>query len=63
MVTDDQADEMAQAWTYAVLDALEAAEPEIRLEVARILCPAGFIIVPNEPEPSSDSDRATPATD
>jgi hypothetical protein len=44
----DQGDAMTKAWTYAVLDALEAADETTRLEIARILCPAGFVIVPTE---------------
>jgi hypothetical protein len=44
----DQSDAMTKAWTYAVLDALEAADETTRLEIARILCPAGFVIVPAE---------------
>ena len=34
-----------KAWTYAVLDAVEVADENTRLEIARILCPAGFEIV------------------
>jgi hypothetical protein len=41
-------DAMTKAWTFAVLDAAEAADDETRLEIARILCPAGFMIVPTE---------------
>lgn len=44
----DQGDAMTKAWTYAVLDALEAADETTRLEIARILCPADFVIVPRE---------------
>ena len=38
-------DAIKKAWTYAVLDAVEAADENTRLEIARILCPAGFEIV------------------
>ena len=38
-------DAMKKAWTYAVLDAIEAADENTRLEIARIFCPAGFEIV------------------
>jgi hypothetical protein len=38
-------DAVTKAWTYAVLDALEAADEHTRLEIARILCPEGFRIV------------------
>ena len=38
-------DAMTKAWTYAVLDALEAADENTRLEMVRILCPAGFEVV------------------
>ncbi len=48
MPNQDEADAVAKAWTYAVLDALEAADETTRLEIARILCPAGFVIVPTE---------------
>ena len=48
MANQDDLDAMTKAWTYAVLDAAEAADEETRLEIARILCPAGFIIVPTE---------------
>jgi hypothetical protein len=41
-------DAMTEAWTFAVLNAAEAADDETRLEIARILCPAGFMIVPTE---------------
>jgi len=44
----DEGDAMTKAWTYAVLDALEAADETTRLEIARIPCPAGFVIVPTE---------------
>jgi hypothetical protein len=44
----DQGDAMTKAWTYAVLNALEAADETTRLEIARIPCPAGFVIVPTE---------------
>lgn len=46
MPDQGESDAMTKAWTYAVLDALEAADETTRLEVARILCPAGFVIVP-----------------
>ncbi len=45
MSTPDENDAMKKAWTYAVLDAIEAADENTRLEIARILCPAGFEIV------------------
>jgi len=45
MSTRDENDAMKKAWTYAVLDAVEAADENTRLEIARILCPAGFEIV------------------
>jgi hypothetical protein len=48
MPDQDEFDAMTKAWTYAVLDALEAADEKTRLEIARILCPAGFVIVPAE---------------
>jgi len=32
-------------WTYAVLDAVKAADENTRLEIVRVLCPAGFAIV------------------
>lgn len=48
MPDQDESDAMTKAWTYAVLDALEAADATTRLEIARILCPAGFMIVPTE---------------
>ena len=48
MPNQDELDAMTKAWTYAVLDALEAADENTRLEIARILCPAGFVIVPTE---------------
>jgi hypothetical protein len=48
MPDQDELDAMTKAWTYAVLDALEAADATTRLEIARILCPAGFVIVPTE---------------
>lgn len=50
MPIQDEDDAMTKAWTYAVLDALEAADEGTRLEIARILCPAGFEIVPMEPD-------------
>ena len=46
MPDQDELDAMTKAWTYAVLDALEAADDKTRLEIVRILCPAGFVIVP-----------------
>jgi hypothetical protein len=46
MPDQDELDAMTKAWTYAVLDALEAADEKTRLEIVRILCPAGFVIVP-----------------
>jgi hypothetical protein len=48
MPDQDELDAMTKAWTYAVLDALEAADEKTRLEIVRILCPAGFVIVPAE---------------
>ena len=48
MPTQDERDAMTKAWTYAVLDALEAADDNIRLEIVRILCPAGFVVVPRD---------------
>jgi hypothetical protein len=48
MSDQDESDAMTKAWTYAVLNALEAADETTRLEIARILCPAGFVIVPTE---------------
>jgi len=45
MSTLNENDAMKKAWTYAVLDAVEAADEDTRLEIARILCPAGFEIV------------------
>jgi hypothetical protein len=48
MSNQDDLDAMSKAWTYAVLDAAEAADEKTRLEIARILCPAGFMIVPTE---------------
>jgi len=48
MPDQDESDAMTKAWTYAVLDALEAADETTRLEIARILCPAGFTIVPTD---------------
>jgi hypothetical protein len=45
MSSQDENDAVTEAWTYAVLDALEAADDNTRLEVARILCPTGFEIV------------------
>jgi len=52
---DEQLDAMTKAWTYAVLDALEAADEKTRLEIARILCPAGFVVVQMDTmEPTKD---------
>jgi hypothetical protein len=48
MPNQDELDAMTKAWTYAVLDALEAADESTRLEIVRILCPAGFVVVPAE---------------
>ena len=48
MPDQDDLDATSKAWTYAVLDAAEAADEKTRLEIARILCPAGFVIVPTE---------------
>jgi len=48
MPDQDELDAMTKAWTYAVLDALEAADEKTRLEIVRILCPSGFMIVPAE---------------
>jgi hypothetical protein len=45
MSAQGENDAMTKAWTYAVLDALEAADENTRLEVVRILCPAGFEVV------------------
>jgi hypothetical protein len=45
MSTQTKKDAITKAWTYAVLDALEAADEHTRLELARRLCPAGFQIV------------------
>jgi hypothetical protein len=45
MSIESEYDAVKEAWTHAVLDALEAADETTRLEVARILCPAGFEIV------------------
>ena len=45
MSTPEETDVTKKAWTYAVLDALKAADENTRLEIARILCPAGFEIV------------------
>jgi hypothetical protein len=44
--SDQDREAMTKAWTYAVLDALEAADETTRLEIVRILCPAGFVVVP-----------------
>jgi hypothetical protein len=48
MPDQDELDAMTKAWTFAVLDALEAADEKTKLEIVRILCPAGFVIVPTE---------------
>ena len=45
MSSQGENDAVTEAWTHAVLDALEAADQNTRLEVARILCPLGFEIV------------------
>ena len=45
MLTPDESDAMKKAWTYAVLDAVKAADENTRLEIVRVLCPAGFAIV------------------
>jgi hypothetical protein len=45
MSNPEKNDAVKKAWTYAVLDAVEAADENTRLEIARILCPAGFEIV------------------
>jgi hypothetical protein len=45
MSNPEKIDAMKKAWTYAVLNAVEAADENTRLEIARILCPAGFEIV------------------
>jgi hypothetical protein len=53
MPNQDELDAMTKAWTYAVLDALESADEKTRLEIVRILCPAGFVVVPMDSvEPS-----------
>jgi hypothetical protein len=49
MSIQNEYDAVTEAWTHLVLDALEAADENTRLEVARILCPAGFEIVQAEP--------------
>ena len=49
MSIQSEYDAVREAWTHAVLDALQAADEDTRLEVARILCPAGFEIVQAEP--------------
>jgi hypothetical protein len=49
MSIQNEYDAVREAWTHAVLDALEAADENTRLEVARILCPAGFEIVEADP--------------
>jgi hypothetical protein len=45
MSSQGENDAVIESWTYAVLDALEAADENTRLEIARILCPMGFEIV------------------
>ena len=45
MSSHSENEEVAESWTHAVLDALEAADETTRLEIARILWPAGFEIV------------------
>jgi hypothetical protein len=45
MSSQGENDAVTETWTHAVLDALEAADQNTRLEVARILCPLGFEIV------------------
>ena len=45
MLIPDESDALKKAWTYAVLNAVKAADENTRLEIARILCPAGFEIV------------------
>lgn len=45
MSSQGENDAVIESWTYAVLDALEAADDNTRLEIARILCPMGFEIV------------------
>jgi hypothetical protein len=37
---------MTEAWTHAVLDAVDAADATTN---ARIVCPAAFVVVPIEP--------------
>jgi len=49
MSIQSEYDAVREAWTHAVLDALQAADEDTRLEVARILCPAGFEIVQAAP--------------
>jgi hypothetical protein len=53
MSIQSEYDAVTEAWTHAVLDALEAADENTRLELARILCPAGFQIVQAEPSDGS----------
>jgi hypothetical protein len=45
----DELDAMTKAWTYAALNALEASDATTSLEIARIVCPAAFVIVLIEP--------------
>jgi hypothetical protein len=49
MSIQSEYDAVSEAWTHAVLDALEAADESTRLAMARILCPAGFEIVEAKP--------------
>lgn len=58
MRNQDDADAVTEAWTYAVLDALEAADEQTRLEIVRILCPAGFVIVPKGPIETTKNSKA-----
>jgi len=46
-------------WTYASSTALEGPDEATRLEIARILCPAGFVIVPTESMELPEADRRT----
>jgi hypothetical protein len=52
MTDQNDREAMTKAWTYAVLDALEAADEKTRLEIVRILCPAGFVVVPRHHQES-----------
>jgi hypothetical protein len=58
MRNQDDGDAVTKAWTYAVLDALEAADEQTRLEIVRILCPAGFVIVPTGPIETTKNSKA-----